>query len=141
MSPPSRSACSRSARLATVRPIMPRPSTRDTPSGSSQPYGSGKLRQRQAQQEPHEEADEEAQDGRDELARGHRADAAHERARRQVHREVRQDRVARPRTRRRSSGQEEPTLERGSSSALLVATETRKGDGEETPETAAEPTG
>ena len=62
---------SRSSRLATVRPIMPRPRTSDTPSGSSQPYGSGKLASGRPSSRPISRPDQQAQDGRHELAGGH----------------------------------------------------------------------
>ncbi len=53
---------------------MPSPRKTETPSGSQVPNGGAKLRQRQAEQQAHQEAQEQPDDGGHELGGGERLD-------------------------------------------------------------------
>ena len=136
-SPASRSAWNRSARLATVRPIMPRPRTTDTPKRQQPAVRLGEVGERQAQEQAHQEADEEAQHGRDELAGGHRPDRVREPLG-GLHGEVRQDRVADDEPRRDPGRQQQAPLDGGLQEPAGGAAEPCEGDREDDPETAAD---
>ena len=97
--PASRSASARSARLATVRPIIPRPVTTHRADGQDPAVGLGQVGHRQAQQESDHEADDQASDAADEFARRQLADAPDQPARRHE-RDVRAGSKSRSRTRR-----------------------------------------
>ena len=64
--PTASAAMTRSWRLATVRPSIPSPRKMETAERGQVPNGSG-ADERHAQQEAHQQADQQAGDGRDEL--------------------------------------------------------------------------